>query len=229
MPAPTRRERAREATISEIKQIARAHLEAEGAAVLSLRAVARDLGMVSSAVYRYFPSRDALLTALIVDSHGALGDVLEAADGAVRRDQFRARWAAVAGAVRGWALAHPADWALLFGTPVPSHSAPDDTTPAGARLPLALVRLLDDAHRAGALATPAAGPTPRALRPSFTRIRQRFAATVPDVALAAGLAAYALLVGAVSLEVFGHTAVLVDDADALFRTEVERAAALVGL
>jgi len=94
---------------SEIKAVARRHLETDGAN-LSLRAVARDMGMASSALYRYFASRDDLLTALILDAYNALGETVEAADAAVTdRGDYRTRWLAAARAVRTWALAHPAE------------------------------------------------------------------------------------------------------------------------
>ena len=104
MPAGSIRARVRAEMITEIKTIARRHLETDGAN-LSLRAVARDMGMVSSALYRYFASRDDLLTALILDAYNALGEAAEAADAAVTdRSQLRARWLATARGIRGWAL-----------------------------------------------------------------------------------------------------------------------------
>ena len=87
--------------------------------------------MVSSAIYRYFPSRDDLLTALIIDAYDALGDAVEAADAAVDRADLRGRWLAVCRAARAWALAHPAEYALIYGSPVPGYAAPDDTVGAG--------------------------------------------------------------------------------------------------
>ena len=91
--------------IDEIKAVARRYLETDGAN-LSLRAVSRDMGMVSSALYRYFASRDELLTALILDAYNDLGATVEAADAAVAdRADLRGRWRAAARAVRAWALA----------------------------------------------------------------------------------------------------------------------------
>src|SRR5215475_8600094 len=119
MPAASIRARVRAEMTDEIKAVARRHLETDGAN-LSLRAVARDMGMVSSALYRYFASRDELLTALIIDAYNALGATVEGADGAVSdRADFRGRWMASARSIRGWALARPAEYALLYGSPVP--------------------------------------------------------------------------------------------------------------
>src|SRR4051794_28037885 len=111
------RARVRAEMTAEIKAAARRHLATDGAN-LSLRAIARDLGMVSSALYRYFASRDELLTALIIDAYNDLGEVAERADAAVTdRTDARSRWMTVAHALRGWALTNPAEYALLYGTP----------------------------------------------------------------------------------------------------------------
>jgi AcrR family transcriptional regulator len=152
MPAASIRARVRAEMTAEIKAVARRHLETDGAN-LSLRAVARDMGMVSSALYRYFASRDELLTALILDAYNALGDAVETAEAAVSdRTQLRARWLAATRAVRGWALANPAEYALLYGSPVPGYAAPEDTIAANARTPAVLGRILADGYASGALA-----------------------------------------------------------------------------
>src|SRR4051812_22731750 len=139
---PTARERVRAELTGEITAAARRQLATTGAAGLSLRAVARDLGMVSSALYRYFPSRDDLLTALIVDAYDAVGDVAEAADSAVRREDLMGRWRAVARAVRQWARDHPQEYALIFGSPIPGYRAPQDTVDPAARIPLLLLGIV---------------------------------------------------------------------------------------
>ena len=136
----------------EIKEAARRQLASEGAAALSLRAVARDLGMVSSALYRYFPSRDDLLTALIVDAYDALGAAAEAADAACSSDHFGERWLAICRAVRRWALEHSHEYALIYGSPVPGYHAPKETTVAPAtRVAGVLAGLLSNAAHAGVL------------------------------------------------------------------------------
>src|SRR3954465_13373659 len=109
------RERVRAELTAEITDAARRQLAEVGAAALSLRAVAREVGMVSSAVYRYFPSRDELLTALIVDAYDAVGTAAEAALAAHQRAGVVTRWVAVSTAIRTWALAHPHEYALIYG------------------------------------------------------------------------------------------------------------------
>src|SRR5882672_7397134 len=122
--APTARARARAELTEEIKAVARRQLAEQSSAALSLRAVARDVGMVSSAVYRYFPSRDDLLTALIIDAYGSLGAGVTAAEGSVPRADLLGRWLAAAKAFRAWAGEFPHEFALIFGSPVPGYRAP---------------------------------------------------------------------------------------------------------
>src|SRR6059036_3661850 len=116
--ANSARTMARAAMTEQIKSTARVHLAAEGPN-LSLRAVARDLGVVSSAVYRYFASRDELLTALILDAYTAMADAIEAAESAVARRDLAGRWAAIGRGAREWALENQHEYALLYGSPVP--------------------------------------------------------------------------------------------------------------
>src|SRR5690349_8879579 len=113
----TPRDRARAQTMRDITRIGREHLATDGAAALSLRAVARDLGVVSSAVYRYVKSRDDLLTLLLVDGYDELGDEVDRALAEVDADDHRERLFAIGRTVRAWALREPATYALLFGSP----------------------------------------------------------------------------------------------------------------
>src|SRR3984885_3114705 len=112
----TARERARAEIAGEIKDEARRQLATTGAQ-LSLRAVAKELGMVSSALYRYYPSRDDLLTALIIDAYDAVGAAAEQA--IVGPGPARERLIAACHAVRDWARSNPQEYALVYGSPVP--------------------------------------------------------------------------------------------------------------
>src|ERR1700761_4783195 len=106
-PRRTARERVRAEITREITDVARAQLAADGAAALSLRAVARELGRAPSALSRYSASRDELLTALIIDGYNALGAAVEQADAACPRDDYPGRWRAGPRARPGRALAPP--------------------------------------------------------------------------------------------------------------------------
>ena len=219
------RERARAATTSEILRLAREQMAAEGAEALSLRAIARDLGMVSSGIYRYYASRDELLTALIVDSYNRLGDAVEHADASVRkRTEFAARWRASTTAIRDWAMAHPSEWSLLFGTPVPGYAAPEDTIGPATRYTLVLLRLLADMVAAG---THHSTTVPRTLRADLARLRALADADIPDATLAAGLTGWGALIGTINLELFGHLHNVVDTPGALYDAVVDQYARIL--
>ncbi len=231
--------------ITEIKAVARRHLETEGAN-LSLRAVARDMGLVSSALYRYFASRDELLTALILDGYNALGDAVEAADASVGdRSDLRSRWLASARAIRGWALAQPAEYALLFGSPVPGYAAPQDTITAAVRTPAVLVGILGDGFAAGALpargrpepdpnASPAsddwpAGPLADVVRADLARARDDISPGLPEHLLLLGMTSWIQLFGTVSFELFGQFNNVINARAEFFDQQMGLMADLLGL
>ncbi|MEW2083301.1 TetR/AcrR family transcriptional regulator [Streptomyces sp. NPDC005283] len=221
------RERARIEVTAAIKDEARRQLAAEGAAKLSLRAVARELGMVSSALYRYFPSRDDLLTALIVDAYDAVGAAAETALAAARDPHDHpARWTAVCSAVRIWALAHPHEYALIYGSPVPGYTAPQDTVGPASRVGLALISISRAAHRSGGLALP---PLAEELRPEAHRLTADIAPDLPPAVVVALVAAWSQLSGLISFELFGQFNRVVEDRDAFFGHAAARLAHEVGL
>lgn len=189
--------------MDDILRIGREHLATDGAAALSLRAVARDLGVVSSAVYRYVASRDELLTLLVIDAYDDLGDTVDAAlaDSTDPLQQFLA----LGRAVRSWALREPARYALVFGSPVPGYHAPAErTTGPGTRVVVRLVRILAAAYDAGALTEHGNVPVPDTVTADLTRIRSELTVDLPDAVLTRGVLVWAGLFGAVSFEVFGQ-------------------------
>ncbi|MFG2594583.1 TetR/AcrR family transcriptional regulator [Streptomyces sp. NPDC048462] len=225
------RERARIEVTAAIKDEARKQLAAEGAAKLSLRAVARELGMVSSALYRYFPSRDELLTALIVEAYDSVGEAAEKARRTVARDgsapaAHLARWVAVACAVRGWALARPHEYALIYGSPVPGYTAPQATIAPASRVGLVLIAVVEDAHREVGLALP---PLAEELRPEAERLAAELAPGLPPAVAVPIVAAWSQLFGLVSFEIFGQFNRVVEARDSFFRHAVEELGRTVGL
>ncbi|MDX2676566.1 TetR/AcrR family transcriptional regulator [Streptomyces sp. NY05-11A] len=220
------RARARIEVTAAIKDEARRQLASEGAAKLSLRAVARELGMVSSALYRYFPSRDDLLTALIIDAYDSLGESAEAAHAAVADAVPVERWVAVGEAVRRWALANPHEYALIYGSPVPGYSAPDATVPAAARVGVLLIDIVRDAHRAQELEVPLLTDD---LVPEAVRMAADLAPDLPPGAAAALVAAWAQLYGLVGFELFGQFHRVVEEREPFFRYAITRLAHEVGL
>jgi AcrR family transcriptional regulator len=236
------RARVRAEMIEEIKAVARRHLATDGAN-LSLRAVSRDMGMVSSALYRYFASRDDLLTALIIDAYNSLGDVAEKADGSISdRTDLRGRWFAVCHAIRGWALANPPEFALIYGSPVPGYAAPQDTVDPAARPTVVLVDLLATGVAAGRLgagqptsldaagAMPAAARAmPAAARDELESIRGTIAPMVPLDVLARGFTAWIHLFGMLTFELFGRFNNVIYERDAYFEGEMTLMADYVGM
>ncbi len=230
----TPRARARARTIADIIRLGREHLAKDGAAALSLRAVARDLGVVSSAVYRYVESRDELLTLLLVDAYNELGDAVDAAVATRPESDHRGRFDALAYAVRSWALSEPARYGLLFGSPVPGYKAPAErTTEPGTRVVRALIGVVDDAYRSAAGRLPAQ-PEPPAVGPAlhadFEAIRDGLGIVLSDAVLARGTLVWTALFGTISFEVFGQYGPDTFGArDELFGQHVEHLARLAGL
>jgi AcrR family transcriptional regulator len=226
VPAPSLRARVRAELVEEIKAAARRCLAIDGPG-LTLRAVARDLEMVPSALYRYFDGRDALLTALITDAYDELGAAAEAAEAAVEQSDLRARWMALCRAVRRWALDHPSEYALLYGSPVPGYTAPAGTVPPASRVVVALIRVAAEADAEGA-------PVAPALHADLDRIVAQAPGPPPDTrpgdrALLAGLAAWSQLFGLVNFEVFGRLKDLFEDPAAHFDHQMQTMADLAGL
>lgn len=228
-PASGVRARARAEMRRLILDAGRARLTADGPQALSLRAVARDVGLVSSAVYRYVANRDALLTELIIESYDALGTAADEAEGAVDRADLVGRFLAVGAATRAWGMAHPHEWALLFGSPIPGYAAPQDTIRAANRIPRLLVTLLADGAAAGA-ALPAT-PVEPAVLAAMAPVLDFVGDSVPAESAVRGLMAWSGLLGAVSQEVFGHrNNVITAEGAADYATgELRRTAAFLGL
>ncbi|MBF6449137.1 TetR/AcrR family transcriptional regulator [Nocardia elegans] len=226
----TPRSRARARTMDEIVRIGRDHLAVHGAAALSLRAVARDLGVVSSAVYRYVRSRDELLTMLVVDGYTELADAVDAALAGAPADGA-ARLRVLAHAVRDWALAEPARYGLLFGTPVPGYDAPaQETTAPGTRVIGSLLAIVENACRAGELTTPDPVPeTPAELAADIERIRAEFGLELPDWAMVRTLTVWTGLFGAVSFDVFDmYGAQTFTDRTQVFDIHLDNLCAILG-
>ena len=185
--------------------------------------------MASSALFRYFRNRDALLTALIIDSYSSLAEAAETAEARVHEKSIEDRWMAICHGVRNWALAYPHQYALIFGSPIPGYAAPTGTVAPASRVPLLLGDLLGDLTLEKSY-DPGAHPEPsvaiwRALAP----VRATMPQGVPTDLMVRGLMAWTYLFGAVSFEVFGHRHNVIADPDAFFDHEVRRLAWMVGL
>jgi AcrR family transcriptional regulator len=212
----------------EILAAAHDELAVNGASALSLRAVARRLELVPSALYRYFPNRDALLTALIIDAYQAVGKAAASADKAAGMRPID-RWLSVAAAVRLWGHEHPHEWALVYGSPVPGYRAPHDTVEAALGITRVIVAIIADGwppDRPPPLWLP---PAPPNLAGVVRPLEAELLPGRPPEVVVAALAAWTQLLGMVSLELFGHYAGAVTDFDALFGYAMRVAGRLVGL
>ncbi len=216
--APTRRERARAQTIAEIKAAARRHLVAHGVDGVQLRAIARDLGMTAPALYRYFESHEALLTALVVDLYGELADVVEQAADAVDGEPW-ARLGEAARAFRRWSVSHPQEFTLLFGSPIPGVGiAPDSPEKAsGQRFGQAFGRLFAELWAAKPFRVEELDPK---LEKALQDYAEHVGVDMPPPALMAFVSGWVRLYGAVTMEVFGHVSFVLTDAEPLFEREL---------
>jgi len=221
-PPLSRRAELRQATVEEIKRLARHQLAEQGPGALSLRAIARQMRMASSALYRYFASHDDLISALCVDAYESLADAVTAARDTRPVDDHTGQWWAICHAYRRWALDHPADFALIFGTPVPGYQAPEHVTgPAAGRSITVALTVYGDAVRAGAADpdhtqvphTPAAGGFLQKLLGEATP-------DYPPRLAVIALNAYASLLGYLVAEIFGSLPRLVDETDQAYSAHV---------
>ncbi|XVU26182.1 TetR/AcrR family transcriptional regulator [Actinoplanes sp. CA-054009] len=230
MSASGVRARVRAEMTEEIKAVAKRHLVTDGAN-LSLRAVARDMGMASSAVYRYFASRDELLTALIIDAYNAVGDAAEraASEAAARATSETApraagetggraagetasdldRFLCATHAVRDWALANPHEWALIYGSPVPGYEAPQDTIGPATRVILLIAGIVRDAYVAGRIAE--REPISGGFADELGRVAEQYTPGAPPRLVAAAMSSFLHLGGAISAELFGQLKNSVDE------------------
>jgi AcrR family transcriptional regulator len=211
-----------------IKSTARRLLAEHGASGLSLREVAREMGQTSSALYRYFANRDELLTALILDAYDELGAATERAEGRVDRSAVRDRWFAAGRAIRRWAVGHPHEYALLFGSPVPGYHAPEDTVAAATRVTMVIAGIVNDACAARSLPS---DPREDARVDRFLEVGN-LRVTMPDVpgdVLARSIMVWAELFGFLSFELFGHYRHTVRSAPQFFDETLDAMGSFVGL
>lgn len=202
--------------VGAVLEVARRQLGEVGPAALSLRAIAREIGVVPSALYRYLPGREAILTHLIHTGYERLGEEVRAAEAEVDRSDLRARWLTTWRATRAWAVAHPHEYALLYGTPVVGYEAPQTTIAPATTVVLTLARIALDTGT-GEVGAPAShGREEVAALPAGLRVDvERAASALPTFGLESDarsrpaavlevIAAWTTLFGAISFELFGH-------------------------
>lgn len=207
---------------SQIKAAARRQMAQHGTAGLSLRGIARELGITAPAIYNYFPRLDDLITALIVDAFTDLAEAMEAADVAVPSDRPADHIWALCLTYREWAMAHPTDFQLIGGNPIPGYHAPEELTIPLARRPfLGMFRWFVSAHASGELTIPAEYATvPASMTEGVAAWRQMSGIEVPDPLMGLLMSGWARIYGLTALEMYHHLQPLVGDAAALYRYEI---------
>ncbi len=152
-PRPRREERHPDLQTA-IKETAWKQIAMFGAPSIGLRAIARELNITAPSIYNYYPSRDDLVTALIVDAYNSLADAQEACVENIAAGDLSERLSALGLAYRQWAVIYPQRYQLIFGTPIPHYHAPDElTTPAARRALVPLINAIQDLSFAGNLQT----------------------------------------------------------------------------
>ncbi|MGW0945997.1 TetR/AcrR family transcriptional regulator [Streptomyces sp. NPDC002623] len=221
---PSLRERRRAAATQEILDAAERHLTEHGPQALSLRAVARSLGMTVQALYHYFPSRDTLVTAIIAKAYEDLADAVQAAvdsaaDDPSTDDRDLPSAVVATEGYRRWAIAHPEHYQLLYGTPLRDYAAPVDgpTTQAMRRMSLIFQRELFGGFSTAQLAAADTPPLSSALRTHLASFPPDGPDALPPPAIALLLSAWGHMHGLVVLEVFGHTVFVGDHQAEIFR------------
>jgi AcrR family transcriptional regulator len=219
-----RRDRVRAATVTEIKETARAILVSEGPDGLSLRAIAREMGMTAPALYRYFPSREDLIVGLIADLYDELVETIEAARDVHPAADAPLQLAAASRAFRRWALANPREFGLLFGSPIPGIDVrKDDSNPAN-QAAERFGQLFGELIARIYLTDPFPIPADDEIDPALREELRAWCSALPvDLPLGAGqvfLSCWIRLYGMVAMEVFGHLNFAIPDAGPMFEVEL---------
>ncbi len=203
-----------------IKETAWKQITEYGAPALSLRAIARDLKITAPAIYNYFPDRDALVTALIIDAYTSFGDwQLEARDSVSKQDS-RKKLEAIGLAYRNWAHTYPQRYQLIFGTPIPGYETPADKVfPSSARSISALFSVVEELRLAGKLTTEAV-PTVSDKYRAYHEQWRIYSGDVHPLSLFVAMIIWARVHGIVSLEIQRNLPPFGKDGDALYLFEL---------
>jgi AcrR family transcriptional regulator len=204
-----------------IKETAWKQISEFGAPALSLRAIARDLKITAPAIYNYFPDRDALVTALIIDAYISFGDSQLAARDELPVDQLTERLRVIGMAYRQWALAHPQRYQLIFGTPLPGYEAPlMEVLPSAARSLSALVGAIDALRASGKLQAENFPKIQKGYEQQFA-VWKSYAGDYDIFSLSVAMLIWSRVHGLVSLEIAGDMPPFGVDGAALYQYEIE--------
>jgi len=228
---PNRRERLRAQTARDILAAARVRLVRSGPQGIALRAIARDLGMTAPGLYRYFGSLDELLGALITTLYDELADAVRAARDAAPAGDLREGLLAASRAFRRWAMDHPSEFALCFGSPIPGFAGLqcDPADEAGHRFEAVFAELFAELWRRQPFPVPDDDGIDPRLADQLAAYAARTGFPLPLGALQVFLSCWIRLYGIVSLEAFGHLRYAFDDGEPMFEAELADLGARLGL
>jgi len=227
----SRRDRLRAATVREIKDTARAMLVAEGPQGLTLRAIAREMGMSAPALYRYFPSRDELVEGLIAELFDEVSTGMETARDASPDDPVPLKLAAVSRAFRSWAVSHPAEFSLLFGNGIGGEARQPGRLQdeAGQRFGSIFSGLIAQIYLDKPFPIPADDEIDDALRAQLAEYGRKLPVPLPVGVTQVFLSCWIRLYGIVSMEAFGHLRFALEDVHPMFEAELRGLSELLGV
>jgi AcrR family transcriptional regulator len=227
---PPRRERQRQQTVTEITATANRLLLRDGVVGVTLRSIAREMGMTAPGLYRYFDSHEAVVTALAAQLYDDVRDALCEARDAQPPDDVTARLIEVCRAFRSWALGHRAEFGLLFANPItdPARPATDVCEEAGRRFGLVFGDLFTQLWQQRPFPVPAQDDLDGDLVAQLRSEQDLVTGDVPIGAVYVFLRCWARLYGTVTLEVFGHLGWALDDTSAIFEDMLTDNAAALG-
>ena len=219
--SPRNRNRVQGDLLETIKQTAWQQIAQYGAPALSLRAISRELRITAPAIYNYYPRRDDLVTALIIDAYTSFGDSQLAARDDVPASDLLGRLMAIGVAYRQWALKHPQRYQLIFGTPIPGYQPPvEKIMPAGSRSLAVLVETVVALRAAGKLRAEDFPQVMPGHKVEFDLWRQ-YTGDSDLPSLSVSLLIWTRVHGLVSLEIAGNLPPFGPDGAALYQYELE--------
>ena len=226
----TRRERIRNETIDEIKSTAWKQVGEMGAASLSLRAIAREMGMTAPGLYRYYKDRDALVTGLLIDAFDSFSAALESARDACAADDHVGRFRAICKAYFQWGVANPQKYIFLFGTPIPGYQFSGEVGPSAQRSFLVLQGIIGDADVAGKLSGElTALRLPTSLKSSYDTLK-KFGMPYTGNVTQLALSTWSMIHGMTSLYLYNYlSGFLQGSVDAFVDFEIEKMKKMLGL
>lgn len=228
----SRRDRLRGSTLDEILEVARGQLVASGPTGISLRAIAREMGMTAPALYRYFDSLEDLVTALVASCYDDLTAEIVAERDRHADQPVGVRMIECSRAFRRWALAHTPEFSLLFGTPIPELSTDPEgpSEEAGRRFGSVFGAMFVELWATAPFPVPADSDIEPALAAGLRECQEKMGiGDLPLGAVLAYMSSWVKLYGAVTMEVFGHLKFATDDGGPLFELTMREICSTLGI